>query len=391
MLLPSLGAPSSSLAHASSQALGNMAPPPSRGSSSDNSSDYNRAYYRDAKKVNREIWRPGDGDGDASSEIFGGPITVRWRFFQSSLGTFVTGRNEPPKYVILDDQAAYDILHSGLYSREKLSRFWSHDFSVSFGNIRQARPNRGRAAQPMQSQGTKIDTHDGQGEREVGWALSGAVKKGIKYPFTGEKGGYTPVMYPAHTNRPTTTAEGVPLPVASSPARIAALESGRSASITPSIETAIRTDPFRVPNGHSRPKISKYLYRTPSPPIRSGSKRPSSAAFGGDNQNVDKPPKSSDSINSTQASRTAKRLRVLLPKPTKIMPDADFKKRRDLRTFIDVLEKGLSDVRVTLKKQDEEIARLRSDVAVLESKLIAQEHQSAVGGAGVVDSIETEH
>lgn len=236
-----------------------------------------RAHYRDHKQVKREIWQPGDGDGDYSSEYFGGPIRKRWRFFQSSLGPFIKGRNEPPKYVILDDQAVYDILQSKLYSRPNMARFWSHDISKSHGNIRNGRPNRGRPALVAPRQGQEASTQVGQGENGVVWALTGEPKKAIKYHLTGERGGYTAVEFPKQFNRPTATPEGVPLPVASDQVDIAAAGTQRQVSIMQSIEYQPyndRSDPSRVPKGHSRPKISKFLYRTPSPPMRPAAMNP---------------------------------------------------------------------------------------------------------------------
>ncbi|KAK4994530.1 hypothetical protein LTR66_005464 [Elasticomyces elasticus] len=96
--------------------------------------------------VSREIWQPGDGDGDHMSDYLGCPRpTKRYRMYQSDVGNIVRHKNEPPKNVMLDDKAAYEIWRSDQFSKVDKRRHWSHDFNFS-GNIRYRRQHIGRAA-----------------------------------------------------------------------------------------------------------------------------------------------------------------------------------------------------------------------------------------------------
>jgi hypothetical protein len=69
-----------------------------------------RKYYREEYTgVQREIWRPGDGDGLANTDRDPSrqpvpPIWQRWRFYQSHTGPIDFPNKTPPKYVILDDR-----------------------------------------------------------------------------------------------------------------------------------------------------------------------------------------------------------------------------------------------------------------------------------------------
>lgn len=53
-----------------------------------NPEDSERQYWTDpATQVRREVWRPGDGDGDKAADYFDKrgpvpPIEKRWRFYQ---------------------------------------------------------------------------------------------------------------------------------------------------------------------------------------------------------------------------------------------------------------------------------------------------------------------
>ncbi|KAL2352384.1 hypothetical protein BJ546DRAFT_207036 [Cryomyces antarcticus] len=98
--------------------------------------------------VRREIWRPGDGDGDYADDFHGkvNPDPMRrFRFYQGDIGAIILGVNEPPKNVLLDDKAAHRIVESGIYTCEQVGKWWSHDFNVK-GNPRATRRNRGRTA-----------------------------------------------------------------------------------------------------------------------------------------------------------------------------------------------------------------------------------------------------
>ncbi|CAK4032951.1 Hypothetical predicted protein [Lecanosticta acicola] len=108
-----------------------------------------RKFYRDKETgLQREIWRPGDGDGEQTTDYFeriGPPLPIekRWRLFQSDIGP-ITAKNQPPRFVILDDRAAFEVLKSDI-QRAKLVHHWPHDFGGT-GKLRIRRPHRGRAA-----------------------------------------------------------------------------------------------------------------------------------------------------------------------------------------------------------------------------------------------------
>ncbi|KAK1073566.1 hypothetical protein LTR12_007227 [Friedmanniomyces endolithicus] len=134
---------------------------------------------------NRGIWRPGDGDGDQSTDYHDRigpalPLEQRWRLYQSD-GGIVSKMNMPPKHVILDDRAAWEILESDI-ARRVILVFWPHDFAGT-GTIRHRRPHRGRAA---------IKDPNAVGELKFHFALHGHRKE--RYYFTGAKD-YKPIIY----------------------------------------------------------------------------------------------------------------------------------------------------------------------------------------------------
>ncbi|KAK0261144.1 hypothetical protein B0A54_07943 [Friedmanniomyces endolithicus] len=145
-----------------------------------------RQYCCDPFKAhNRGIWRPGDGDGDQSTDYHDriGPalsLEQRWRLYQSD-GGIVSKMNMPPKHVILDDRAAWEILESDI-ARRVILVFWPHDFAGT-GTIRHRRPHRGRAA---------IKDLNAVGDLKYHFALHGHRKE--RYYFTGAKD-YKPIIY----------------------------------------------------------------------------------------------------------------------------------------------------------------------------------------------------
>lgn len=102
-------------------------------------------------KIDREIWRPEDSNGDASIKTYeatqydteGHPT---WKLYcgdapENAEGVIV----EPPKNCYLDDRAAYKILNWDGYTKAERGRFWRNDFSNK-GEIRPHRKHRGRPA-----------------------------------------------------------------------------------------------------------------------------------------------------------------------------------------------------------------------------------------------------
>ena len=167
-----------------------------------------RYFWRERDtSLQREIWRPGkfpsttcihsltqstpgDGDGDMDADLYAmpgpnPPPEKRWRFFQSRVGPgpIEYQVNEPPKYVILDDRAAQELLASNV-PRTHLPRFWSHDF-VGNGSIRARRLNRGRGA---------IGDFEAEGQNRFHFATIANKRGGEKYYFKGEND-YKPVIW----------------------------------------------------------------------------------------------------------------------------------------------------------------------------------------------------
>ncbi|KAK0250317.1 hypothetical protein B0A54_15087 [Friedmanniomyces endolithicus] len=145
-----------------------------------------RQYCCDPFKAhNRGIWRPGDGDGDQSTDYHDRigpalPLEQRWRLYQTNGGQ-VSKLNMPPKHVILDDRAAWEVLESDI-ARRVILVFWPHDFAGT-GTIRHRRPHRGRAA---------IKDPNAVGDLKYHFALHGHRKE--RYYFTGARD-YKPIIY----------------------------------------------------------------------------------------------------------------------------------------------------------------------------------------------------
>nr|OQO28391.1 hypothetical protein B0A51_04884 [Rachicladosporium sp. CCFEE 5018] len=112
-----------------------------------------RRYWRDPiTSVQREIWRPGDSDGVLEADYFErppplAPVSERWRLYQTTPAKPFKHRiSEPPKNVLLDDRALYEVLTSNI-PKLVAAREWSHDLSGP-GKLRVRRVHRGRSALP---------------------------------------------------------------------------------------------------------------------------------------------------------------------------------------------------------------------------------------------------
>lgn len=103
-------------------------------------------------------------------------------YLQSDIGK-LTIKNTPPRFVLLDDRAACDVLESDI-QRAKLTQNWPHDFGGP-GKIRSRRPHRGRSA-------LTTDNPFAEGDARFKTTLPGG--KGDVYIFTGEKD-YQPIVY----------------------------------------------------------------------------------------------------------------------------------------------------------------------------------------------------
>lgn len=147
-----------------------------------------RKYWTDpATHVKREIWRPGDGDGDKTIDFFDqpgqlAPLEKRWRFYQSDTGLKPIKRdiNEPPRFVILDDRTVHRLLESDM-PRSSLKQYWSHDFGGT-GTIRARRSHRGRGA---------IKDSTAVGDEKFHFIRN---KHNVRYYFTGEED-YSPIVW----------------------------------------------------------------------------------------------------------------------------------------------------------------------------------------------------
>ncbi|KAK6439502.1 hypothetical protein LTR95_004288 [Oleoguttula sp. CCFEE 5521] len=112
-----------------------------------------RRYWRDpVTSVQREIWRPSDPDGVLEADYFErppplAPVAERWRLYQTTPAKPFKHRiSEPPKNVLLDDWALYEVLTSNI-PKLVAAREWSHDLSGP-GKLRARRVHRGRSALP---------------------------------------------------------------------------------------------------------------------------------------------------------------------------------------------------------------------------------------------------
>ncbi|KAF7188765.1 hypothetical protein HII31_09688 [Pseudocercospora fuligena] len=146
-----------------------------------------RQYHRHPHSgLQREIWRPGDGDGNQRTEYFdrGHPVPPeqRWRIFQSDIGEISWAKeNFPPRFVWLDDRAAFEVSKSDI-PKAKIQQWWPHDF----GSPCRIRKNRAHIGRPA----VKDESADGDAQYE---SVQLTGKGGIYY-FTGQKD-YKPVIY----------------------------------------------------------------------------------------------------------------------------------------------------------------------------------------------------
>ncbi|TLD20941.1 cell division protein [Venturia nashicola] len=117
---------------------------------SDTEQDPPRPTVSDGK-IDREIWRPEDGNGDDSlktyeSTQYGDKGHPTWKLYCGDAPEKIEGvLVEPPKNCYLDDRAAYKILNWDGYTKAERGRFWRNDFSNK-GEIRPHRKHRGRPA-----------------------------------------------------------------------------------------------------------------------------------------------------------------------------------------------------------------------------------------------------
>ncbi|KAJ9632188.1 hypothetical protein H2203_000591 [Taxawa tesnikishii (nom. ined.)] len=329
-----------------------------------------RHHYQDKNGVDHEIWRPGDPDGDPKSGFHGDPNAgaIPWRLFQHSIGKIVKHENEPPKYVLLDDLAVYEVLQSQAFSKKDLSLFWHHDFG-NMGYVRANRAHVGRAAIVSEGEGEVVATEDGQGPGRVGWGKCGqSVKSEKKYFFTGEKDGYDPILYPpVGTATPTTDFRKRVMDVITtteqSPGPQPALKKARrgrpptspivNAEGNPAAKKLRAHQIYTNPNPthrHSKPKINTYLRATPSPPwpgpFRSAKvdgKRRASVAFGEE--------------GGSQAA--------YVPQPETATPIQNMGVADTVYEKVRGLEEELAAVKWELRQRDEEIARLNEELQLL--------------------------
>lgn len=229
-----------------------------------------RKTYRDIRGILREIWQPGDVDGLQNGEI---PHTLnhieRFRFFQHDIGPIVREDNSPPRHVILDDKACYDILQSEAYTARERGKYWIHDFATG-GNVRIGRVNRGRAAlASIVDGGELINRGDVTGPQEVGWAVMGDKKNGKKYYFTGERNGYRGVRFgeseviSSPESESQQEEESAVVEIDDQP-EDNGLGKGK-ANPFPREELDLLNNPPRR-HRHQRPKLNPFLHATPSPP-----------------------------------------------------------------------------------------------------------------------------
>nr|POE74628.1 hypothetical protein CFP56_37159 [Quercus suber] len=146
-----------------------------------------RQYWRDPYSgVLREIWRPGDKDGSPSGDSMfdrnGLPSREgRWRFYQTGYSK-VGLNNQPPRYVVLDDRAAWQVYNSDIPKSHR-AQFWPDDF-ITGGALRKLRRNRGRSA---------IGDPNARGLHQYSFGYT-SPNTFDKYYFIGEQY-YRPVAY----------------------------------------------------------------------------------------------------------------------------------------------------------------------------------------------------
>lgn len=229
-----------------------------------------RQTYRDIRGILREIWQPDDVDGLQNGEI---PHTLnhleRFRFFQHDIGPIIRKDNSPPRHVILDDKACYDILQSKAYTAKERGKYWIHDFATG-GNIRIGRINRGRAALVSVADGGElISRGDVIGPQEVGWAFMGDKKNGKKYHFTGERNGYRGVRFGEHEVNSSSESEsqreeGSAVFEVDDQAEDNGKGKGKANALSREELNLLYNPPRK--HRHHRPRLNPFLRPTPSPP-----------------------------------------------------------------------------------------------------------------------------
>ncbi|KAK4542999.1 hypothetical protein LTR36_005997 [Oleoguttula mirabilis] len=226
-----------------------------------------RQYYRDPfTSIQREVWRPGDGDGKPGADYYERPgqlppVSQRWRFYQIKTGDgpMQNKVNMPPKHVILDDRAAYEVLVSDI-PKATTVKVWSHDFGGT-GKLRARRPHRGRGA---------IRDPDAEGDERFQTAQVGV--KNDRYYFGGEKD-YKPIIYRVPAAEPeasTTPVEQSKKRKATSPApdEPPNLRKHGHNQYTPKEELVRFGAPSQAKGrDRYRARINTFLRRSPTPPF----------------------------------------------------------------------------------------------------------------------------
>jgi len=166
----------------------------------------------------------------------------------------------PPKYVILDDRAAYEVSSSDI-PRATTVKYWSHDFGGA-GKIRARRPHRGRGA---------IANPDAECDDKYHFAKVG--QKSEKYYFTGEKD-YKPIIYCNISPQPEVEAAKTPAEQSKKRKATSPLTDGPRDprkhghnQYTPK-ENLVKYGAPSAAKGRDRyrPRINTWLRRSPSPP-----------------------------------------------------------------------------------------------------------------------------
>ena len=218
-----------------------------------------RQYVHDPyTAVQREVWRPGDGDGDPNGDYSGRPggsvnlsLHKRWRFYQSSpeSGPW-RKKNMPPRFVVLDDRAAFEVFKSEI-AKHNLPKWWSHDFAGQGRLIKHRRVHRGRPA---------VAHPNMLGDDRYHSAPSRDVKKPEMYYFTGQQD-YTPIIY-----RDAEFAGSVKKRKASLPARKEPVLKKQHNQFTPYEDLVKNGAPSTAKSRNTnKAKLERFLKRPPSP------------------------------------------------------------------------------------------------------------------------------
>ncbi|KAF2089515.1 hypothetical protein K490DRAFT_55109 [Saccharata proteae CBS 121410] len=116
----------------------------------------NRTSVSDGLKQ-REVWILSDGDGNYDTEVIDACLTKKgrqksgkghpsWKLYMGHVQPFTDCPAKPenfPKWVYLDDKAAWEVYHSRTFNASQLRRFWPFDFSFA-GRFPYQRLHRGR-------------------------------------------------------------------------------------------------------------------------------------------------------------------------------------------------------------------------------------------------------